>query len=125
MTNSENNFSKILFKNFEESYRIYPQIHLSSIIDHQVKGQNWKGALSHIDRKSVDFVICDKIYSSPLCAIELDDWSHKTTEAKTKDTLKEELLSMANLPLVRINNWRALSEEEIVNLVKAKLEPVN
>jgi very-short-patch-repair endonuclease len=121
MTNSENDFSKLLFKRFGNDYRIYPQIHLSSIIDHQVKGQNWKGALSHIDRKSVDFVICDKDRNRPLCAIELDDWSHESVAAKDKDALKESLLAMANLPLARIDNWRNLSEDEIYSSIDTKL----
>jgi len=125
MTSSENDFSKLLFRRFSDEYRIYPQIHLSSIIDHQVKGQNWKAALSHIDRKSVDFVICDKEHSRPLCAIELDDWSHESAEAKDKDALKENLLSMSSLPLVRINNWRDKSEEEIYNSITAKLPTRN
>jgi len=121
MTNSENDFSKLLFEKFSNEYRIYPQIHLSSVIDHQVKGQNWKAALSHIDRKSVDFVICDKDHNRPLCAIELDDWSHDSDSAKAKDAVKEQLLVMAMLPLLRIYNWRNLSEEEIYKLIVVKL----
>jgi len=125
MTNSENDFSKILFERFSGNYRIYAQIHLSSIVDHQVKGQNWKSALSRIDRKSVDFVICDKQNNKPLCAIELDDWSHETDVAKSRDAFKESLLAMAELPLVRINDWRKTPEQEICNSIAAKLPAAN
>lgn len=46
-------------------------------MDHKIKGQNWQGALSHIDRKSVDIVLCDKNYIAPKLVIELDDKSHE------------------------------------------------
>jgi hypothetical protein len=57
-------------------YLVFAQVHLPTIVDHKVNGQNWRGAFSHINGKSVDFVLCDKAYIAPKLAIELDDRSH-------------------------------------------------
>ena len=43
-----------------DRYHVFPQVHLPSIIDNKVVGQNWNGAFRHISQKSVDFVLCDK-----------------------------------------------------------------
>jgi len=43
-----------------------------TVLEHRIKGQDWKAAFRRINGKSVDFVICDKAYIKPLLAIELD-----------------------------------------------------
>lgn len=52
-------------------YYIFAQVHLPTLVDHKIKGQNWRGAFRHISEKSVDFVLCDKAYISPKLVIEL------------------------------------------------------
>ncbi len=122
MTKSENEFIQMLFNELRDDYRIYPQIHLSNLVDHRSENQSRKGAFAHVNGKSVDFVICDKLYSRPLCAIELDDWSHDTDGAKEKDAVKENILQMAGIPLVRFRDWSKLNRTEMINEIKTKLQ---
>ena len=42
MTHAEHNFFKKLELAVGDLYYIFPQIHLSSIVNHSVVGQNWK-----------------------------------------------------------------------------------
>src|ERR1035437_7044871 len=72
----EHEFFDILVEILENKYHVFTQVHLPTILDHKIKGQTWKAAFSHINGKSVDFVICDKAYIKPLLVIELDDKSH-------------------------------------------------
>ena len=105
MSKAENDFYKVLQDSLGSGYMIYPQAHLDLFLDHRTKGQSWTGALSTIQRKSVDFLICSREYYSPLVAIELDDASHQRPERVDRDAKLEEIFNQANMPLVRIT-WQ-------------------
>ncbi len=66
-------------------YYIFPQIHLSSLLNHTVYRQDWRAALSAIQRKSVDFVLADKTTLETKYAVELDDSTHDTPERQIRD----------------------------------------
>lgn len=87
-----------------DKYNIFPQIHLSSIFDHKVNGQKWRAAFSHINQKSVDFLLCEKNYLTPVLAIELDDKSHEMPNRVTRDENVELIFNDAKMPLLRINH---------------------
>jgi hypothetical protein len=124
MTKSESDFYRVLKESAGLEYDVFAQVHLSSIVDHKVKGQSWKGAFSHINGKSVDFVLCDKPYSRPILAIELDDWSHEKPDRIDRDGIVESILNEAELPLIRIKNWRDMSEEELKQKIATALSSV-
>lgn len=99
----EAEFLRILEQIIDNRYYIFPQVHISSIVEHKINGQNWKGALSHIDRKSVDYLVCDKQYLSPILGIELDGSSHSEEDRISRDTVVERVFKDINLPLLRID----------------------
>lgn len=100
---------------------IFPQAHLSSFLNHEVKGQNWKGALAHIQRKSVDFLICDKRYLSPKLAIEFDDPSHDRKDRIKRDEVVEGIFKNANMPLLRIRYDSDKDIDEIAQTIRSYL----
>jgi hypothetical protein len=57
ITKSENDFFRMLNSVAGDRYFIFPQVHLSAILDEKIKGQNWKAAFKHINEKSVDYVL--------------------------------------------------------------------
>lgn len=122
LTKSEQEFFKVLNQVIDNQLYIFPQVHLSNLFEHKVYGQNWRGALNHIQRKSVDFVLCDKEYLKPLCAIELDDSSHNIQYRADRDETVEEIFKNANLPLIRIKNtgiWdKELIKQEILKAIE-------
>lgn len=113
MTESENKFFLKLERIVNERYYVFPQVHLSALLDHRVKGQEWKYAFSHINGKSVDYVLCDRETLRPTYAIELDDYTHSRTDRQNRDAEVERLFSEVNLPLVRFRN-KDVSEGEII-----------
>lgn len=121
MSRAEHEIFDILVDITKDQYYVFPQIHLPTILDNKVVGQNWKGAFRHIDEKSVDFVVCDKAYIKPLLAIELDDRTHERDSRKIRDGEVERILSNANLPLLRFDNNGIFNKEEIKRLVLEKL----
>ena len=118
----EHEFFDILVETFGSKYYVFTQVHLPTILDHKVVGQNWKGAFSHINGKSVDFVICDKAYIKPLLAIELDDKSHEHEDRIERDGTVEQMLKEAGMPLLRFGNNGSFNKEEINRLILEKLK---
>jgi len=121
LTKVESDFFKILKQTLSNDYYVFPQIHLTSILENKIVGQSWKGALEHISRKSLDYVICDKIYLSPLLAIELDDNSHSRNDRRDRDREVERILKEAGIPLLRIpyseKNNRELIREQLLKIL--------
>ena len=114
MSQSESIFLKTLFDVVGDDYHVFPQVHLSAILDEKkVKGQNWKAAFRHINGKSVDYVICDKRSIKPLLAVELDDWSHDAQDRRDRDAEVERILQGAGLPIVRFDKRKGLNKEDI------------
>jgi very-short-patch-repair endonuclease len=104
ITKTEHTFFNLLNEILGEKYFVFPQVHLSSFLDHKIRGQSWQGALNHIQRKSVDYLICDKDYLKPILAIELDGKSHQREDRTRRDREVERIFTEAGLPLLRFDN---------------------
>lgn len=102
-------------------YYVFPQVHLPTLIDNKVVGQNWKGAFSHISQKSVDFVLCDKLYISPKLAIELDDKTHERQDRIDRDGIVERIFKDAGLPLLRLENRGRFNPTELLEKINTVL----
>lgn len=114
MTKAGSEFFFKLDEAVSERYYVFPQVHLSSVLDHKVKGQDWRYAFRHKNGKFVDYVLCDKQNLQPACAIELDDYSHDKADRQKRDKEVERIFEGANLPLIRFKNKDA-STSEIIN----------
>lgn len=117
MTRHEERFFRILSEIFADKCYVMAQAHLSALLSHKVKGQNWRAAFSHINGKSVDFVLIKKDSLEVVCAIELDDASHEENERRIRDKEVERIFAEAKLPLVRFRDIRAMSRQEIVDKI--------
>jgi len=121
MSRSEHEFFDILAKGLGDRFYIIPQVNFSTILDHTVKGQNWRAARAHINRMSVDYVLCDKTYVKPLVAIELDDPTHDREDRQQRDIDVNRLFEEAGLPLVRFSNTREMDTADIIQKITEKL----
>lgn len=54
-----------------------------------------------IDRKHVDFVLCDPATMKPRCGVELDDSSHARRDRQERDEFVDQVFQVAGLPMVR------------------------
>lgn len=120
---AEHKFYDALVEAVGAEYRIFAQAHLPTLVDHKVRGQNWRAALAHINRKSVDFVLCDKAYLSPKLAIELDDKSHERPDRQERDREVERILREAGVPLLRLENHGNFNPSELAQKIKDALNP--
>lgn len=123
MTRAEHECYDALVETVGQEYYIFAQVHLSTLIDHTVQGQDWRAALAHINRKSVDFVLCDKVYISPKLAIELDDKSHERLDRQDRDREVERILRGADIPLLRLENRGVFNSKELAQQIRETLNP--
>lgn len=118
MTSVEVEFFKKLNNVVNERYYVFPQVHLSAILKPNVSGSDYLYAFRHINGKSVDYVLCDKLTLRPTYAIELDDYTHDNPTRRKRDAEVERIFSEANLPLVRFKNKNIEESEIIQTLMK-------
>lgn len=74
-----------------------------------------------IDRKHVDFVLCDPQTLTPVAGIELDDKSHARADRRQRDTFVEGVFAAAGLTLLRVRVQRGYQTQEIKALLEGFL----
>ncbi|MBL8155570.1 MAG: DUF2726 domain-containing protein [Anaerolineae bacterium] len=80
---------------------------------------HWRIYTNKIDRKHVDFLLCDLKTMQPLAGIELDDSSHQRPDREARDEFVDGVFAAAHLPLIHIPVRRAYVPAEI----EAQLAP--
>jgi len=75
-----------------------------------------------IDRKHVDYLLCDLKTVRPLLGIELDDKSHQKSDRQVRDEFVEKVFTAAKLPLVRIPVHRSYSTSELESLLRPYID---
>lgn len=118
MTPIESRFFNRLVNIAGHKYHVFPQIHLSSLLKNETWGKYHKLAFQRINRRSVDFVLCDKQTMKTVYAIELDDSTHNNPKRRARDQIVEEMLAEGGVPLVRLRHPNKLSDTEIVNILR-------
>lgn len=110
---SEKEFFKMLVEAAGDRYHVFPQIHLSALFNNETKGKYYKLAFQIINRRSVDFILCDKLTLEPVYAVELDDPTHNRPSRIKRDADVDRLFAQHNFPLVRFKDYRNLSLDDI------------
>ena len=121
LTEAELKFFHVLQQAVGDQYYICPQIYLPSIVFTSAKGRQFYSAFSRIKQKSVDFILCDKQYLSPLCAIELNDSSHNKEKRKQRDVFVSQVLERAELPLISVSVSYNYDVDQIKALLIGKM----
>ncbi len=119
LTRPEHDCFNALVQAVGYKYYVLPQVNLDKFLDEHTKGQKWVAALRHINQKSVDFLLCDKIYLNPELAIELDDSTHDREDRRARDTEVERILNDAHFPLLRIHYSDLSSSESLKQKILA------
>lgn len=78
----------------------------------------FRTATNRIDRKHVDFLLCEPGTVRPLMGIELDDRSHGRDDRQARDAFVDQVFETAGLPLMRVRVRREYAVAEL----RAELE---
>ncbi len=120
--NSEFNLYKILVELYGDKYYIFPQINYSHLI--QPKKSNFQEERryrSKIDRKSADFVFCEKDKIIPKLIIELDGYVHNFKSKQARDQFIDEITGIADLPILHLKT-NNLNKDFVKNEIDIKLK---
>lgn len=106
LTDAEFSYFRKLEEQYGKDYYIIPQVVLSSIIDVDMSRYYfaYKGYRTKIDKKTLDFVIFDKLTFAPVLAIELDDRTHERPDRVLRDEFVNTLLEKVNIKIERVKN---------------------
>lgn len=74
-----------------------------------------------IDRKHIDFLLCDPKSLQPLLGIELDDSSHQRRDRAERDAFVDRVFEAAGLPLLHIAVRRSYNPAELAALISPYL----
>ncbi len=109
---SENAFYQVLLETVGSHATICPKVGLWDIFSVDDLSRNFS-AKSRIDRKHVDFLLCEPESMSPLVGIELDDSSHNRPDRRERDAFVDAVYSSACFPLVHIRTERSYDTDQL------------
>lgn len=103
LTKAELSFYHVLRRTVKDNVSIFPQTPISAIFYPQTGDHRLNGIYHNkINRKTVDFLLCDAQTLAPLVGIELDDKSHTRPDRIERDTFVDSVFEHGQLPLIRI-----------------------
>jgi hypothetical protein len=114
---AEASFFRVLKGVVNDEFLIFPKVSLKDIFFVSRPRENL-AYYNKIDRKHVDFLLCDAGSLKPVMGIELDDASHQRQDRIERDELVESVFKEAGLPLRRIPARFAYSQEELEGLIR-------
>src|SRR5690606_20279318 len=82
-----------------------------------------QGALNRIAAKHFDFVVCRSGDLSVICAVELNDKSHTSRKAQSRDELLANVCRAIGLPLLTVPAKAAYSSQDVRAQFLAAVQP--
>jgi hypothetical protein len=120
---AEFNFFKMLESVVVDKAFIFTKVSLNDIFWVQSNDPSqFRTYTNKIDRKHVDFLLCNPKTIQPILGIELDDKSHQRQDRQERDAFVDEVFYAAELPLLHIPVRRAYQVDELVALLAPYLE---
>lgn len=119
---AEYSFFKVLEQVLADRAFLCTKVNLSDIF--WVKADDYgqrRAYTNKIDRKHIDFLLCDSTTMQPILGIELDDKSHKRKDRQARDVFVDQVFAAANLPLLHIVAKRTYHTESIAAQIASYL----
>lgn len=117
---AEQSFYQVIRNMMGEHFTICPKVSLADIF-FVIRPNENRSAHNRINRKHVDFLICDPKTMRPRMAIELDDSSHQRVDREERDEFVEQVFETAELPLIRIPVRTTYNTQELGVLFRKAL----
>ena len=115
LTPTERSFLGVLDSAAGSDCRIFSKVRLADVIavKNGLSKSARQSALNRINRKHIDFVICNPADLSILCAVELDDRSHNRADRKERDQFIDKALDAAGIPILHIKTKAGYTPREL------------
>jgi hypothetical protein len=120
---AEHNFYLTLKHAVSDWALICPKVSLSDLFYVKTSDQSeFRTYTNKIDRKHVDFLLCNPKTVRPIMGIELDDKSHRAGNREERDEFVEMVFSTVDLPLARIPVKHSYSTTELNSLLRQQID---
>lgn len=123
LSRAEASFYHVLKSMMGERLLIFPKVSLAEIF-FVAQSQDYQTYQNKIDRKRVDFLLCDPKTLKPVLAIELDDSSHQRPNRQERDAFVEKVFADARLPLARVPVRPAYNTQELASIFQSAMKTV-
>lgn len=122
---AERSFLGVLDQALGAEYRVFGKVRVADVlaVARGTDAAKRRGAFNRISAKHLDFVVCAPDDLRVLCAIELNDASHKQAARRDRDDMVAEACRSAEMPLVFFTAKRAYSIAEVREAVRQAMEP--
>lgn len=117
---AETSFFHVLQAAAPADQLVFPKVHLADLI-YAPKQDGHYAAWQRINRKHVDFVLCDARILRPLLAIELDDRSHRRPDRLERDAFVDQVFATAGLAVLHLPVRHAYNTQELAGLLAETL----
>ena len=121
LSSAEASFFQVLKSMVGDHLVICPKVSLAELF-FVAHGESYQTYQNKIDRKRIDFLLCDPKNLKPLFAIELDDSSHEHSARKERDAFVDEVFAVAQLPLVHVPAQQTYNTHELGALFQAAMQ---
>lgn len=103
-----------------DSAQIFSKVNLRDLFSAKTNDNGKKRSYTNrIDRKHVDFLLCDPKTLKPILGIELDDKSHQRADRQERDDFVNHVFEAANLPLMHLSVQKGYSQNELKSKISA------
>lgn len=119
---AELSFFRVLHTTLEGNVQLCSKVGLGDLFWVKTDDQSeFRRFTNKIDRKHVDFLLCDPATMHPLIGIELDDKSHRRADRRARDEFVDQVFQAAGLPLLHIPVKRTYSTHDLHDLISPYL----
>lgn len=117
---AELSFFRVLKSELPAEWHLVAKVNLVDLFFIRQPHRN-QAARNRIERKHVDFVICDALTMKPLLGIELDDASHARQDRLERDVFVNLVFQAAGLPILHVRAARGYQPALLMEAVKRKM----
>lgn len=124
LTPAEQAFHAVLEKAVGDKFRVMAMVRLGDIIAVREghDGKDRRRAWNRIFGKHVDFVLCDPADFTIVCAVELDDASHRQANRMERDSFVDQAMKAAGLPLLHVQVRQKYDAGELRKTIRNCIE---
>jgi hypothetical protein len=122
---AERLFLSVLDQAVGPEHRVFAKVRVADVaaVKPGLGNSARQGALNRIAAKHFDFVVCRSGDLSVICAIELNDKSHATRKAQSRDEMLANVCRAIGLPLLTVPAKAAYSPQDVRAQFLAAVEP--
>lgn len=123
---AERSFYGVLSQAVAENAKIFGKVRVADVAVPKkgLSRSDWQKAFNKISRKHFDFLLCSNDNLSVICAIELNDSSHKTEKRIKRDEFLSGVCNAAQIPLIQVPVKAGYVIDEIKQLLNPHLNLV-